>query len=412
MAIAILVIIYLTFVSMGLPDSVLGSSFPAISQNLGISADQGGYISMVVSLGTIFSALISSWLLKKIKTPILVAISVLCTAIALVLFSFVSSAYAWAFYPIAIILGVGGGGIDAALNNYVALHYKAIHMNWLHCSWGIGVTISPLIIGSFIDSSNNSSGWQKGVLILSFIQLALFVIILLLLPLWNKVTVKEKKVEEKEVDGQRKTIKEFGVLKNPVFYLAMAGFFSYCAIETTTGLWIASYFTYGKGLDTDQAAMLTSVFYLGITIGRFISGFLSLRLIEKQMIRIGEGIILLGSILCLLPFNVYLPIVGFSLVGLGCAPIYPAIIRSTPYRFSRSFSQNAMGLEMAFAYAGSLSIPPLFGLVAKSIANFTILPYVVLALLALMVFCHEYANMLLKKRDQRLTEAEKAQYRA
>ncbi len=414
MLVSLLIIIYVTFIALGLPDSTLGSSFPAIAQNLGIPSNMAGYLAPVVSLGTVISSLLSDKLVRRFSTKWVTAISVLLTAIALLLFSFVTTDYVWAFFPIAIIMGLGAGAIDASLNNYVALHYKAIHMNWLHCSWGVGTTISPLIIGSFIDSENNSSGWNHGILTVSILLFAVSLMLFLTLPIWNKakeIEDKRKVAAGEEKETESTTFGYASLFRNPVFYLAMVGFFCYCAMEGTTGLWLSTYLNHEKGLVTSLAATLGSTFYIGITAGRFVCGPLSLRLNEKTMIRIGETIALLGVILCLIPINEYFAIVGFVVTGLGCAPIYPAIIRSTPYRFSKEASQKAMGLEMAIAYLGNLSIPPLFAITAKSMGeNYGILPYFTLILVCLMILCHETINWKLKRRDAHLSDEERDAY--
>lgn len=414
MATALLVIIYLTFISLGLPDSVLGSSFPAIARNLNISPEMSGYVGMVISAGTIISSLMSDKLIRKFSTKIIVTVSVLLTAVGLLSFSFVPAEHTWLFYIVAIPMGLGAGGIDSALNNYVALHYKAIHMNWLHACWGVGSSTSPLIIGAFINPDNNSSGWNYGVLTIACIQFFICLVLLCSFPLWKKVEVKEelsKDAEEaKESDVDDRQLHR-NLFKNPIFYLAMFGFFCYCSLETSTGLWIGNFFHIGMGLSTDEAAMLTSTFYIGIMIGRFICGPLSLKLNEKTMMRIGESILVIGVVLTFIQVNKYVPMVGFAVVGLGCAPIYPAIIRSTPYRFSKRASQKAMGLEMAIAYIGNLLIPPFIGTLAKSLGdNYLILPYFVGGFAVSMVICHEIINRSLKIRDSKLSEEELDEY--
>lgn len=416
MATLLLIIIYITFISLGLPDSMLGSSFPAIADNLNLPSDLAGYIGIVVSICTIISSLCSSYLIRKFSTKIVVSVSVVLTAIALLLFSFVKEGYGWAFFLIAIPLGLGAGAIDTALNNYVALHYKAIHMNWLHAFWGIGASIGPLIIGAFIDANNQSRGWNYGVLTIACIQLGISILLFATLPLWNKVMEKNKKDEtekEKKEEEEEETIKRSTILKDSIFYLTVIGFFCYCALESSTGLWVGSFFNKNMGSTTDEAAMLTSTFYIGITVGRLICGPLSLKMNEKQMIRMGESIILLGIVLTLIQVNKYIPMVGFVIVGLGCAPIYPAIIRSTPYRFSKAGSQSAMGLEMASAYVGNLSMPPLIGLIARSIGdNYSILPYFMIGFAALMIICHETINEKTRRRDEKLSSEELKRYQA
>lgn len=414
MAILLLLLIYLTFISLGLPDSILGSSFPAIAMNLGLSNDMAGYIAMVVSAMTILSSLLSTWLVKRIGSKWVVALSVLLTALALLGFSFVRKETFYLFFVFAIPLGLGAGAIDATLNNYVALHYRALHMNWLHCSWGIGVSISPLLVGAFIQPEHQSQGWDKGILTIALIQGAIALLLFLSLPLWDKVAKKEAKEETQiEIDEENaaKAPSVLSLWKNPVLYLALLGFFGYCALETTTGLWIGSFFHLGKGFSTKDAAFVTSSFYFGITIGRFLAGLVSLKMGEKGIIRIGEGLIGLGVLLIALPLDARFAIAGFVIVGLGCAPIYPAIIRSSPYRFSKAISLGAISFEMAAAYVGNLLMPPLFGLLARHFDNFLLLPYFMLVFLVLMVLCHEVINGLLRKRDASLSPEELKAYR-
>ena len=407
MSILLLIVIYLIFISLGLPDSVLGSTFPAIAENLGTSPDMAGYIGLVVSFCTIVSSLLSDWMINRLGTKYVVSFSILLTALGLICFHLVTSDYVWAFFPIAVLLGLGAGAIDAALNNYVALHYKAIHMNWLHCSWGVGASISPLIIAPFIDSSNASSGWNKGILLIACIQFAIALIAFISLPLWDKVDSISRGPEEEKIETP---ISKKAIFANPAFYLAMLGFFCYCGLEVTSGAWGGFFFQYGRGFNTQDAARLDALFYIGITAGRFACGLLSLKIKEKNMIRIGEGTLLVGAIVASLPFHNAFAIIGFLMIGLGCAPIYPAIIRSTPYRFSKSLSQHIMGLEMAIAYMGNLLISPLYGLFAKSLNLYNALPYLVLILASIMVIAHETINIKLSKRDRTLSESEKKEY--
>lgn len=404
MATLLLLIIYLIFISLGLPDSVLGSSFPAIAENLRISSDQAGYIGLVVSCCTILSSFCADRLVKKFHTKRVISYSILLTILGLVGFSFVRQGYAFLFYLCAIPLGLGAGCIDSALNNYVSLHYKAIHMNWLHCCWGVGASISPFIISSFIDSSNGSSGWDRGIFVIAMVQLGICILSFLSFPLWKKTEAKEETKEE--IPDVR--ISSF--LKNPVFYLSLLGFFCYCGIETTLGNWGGSYFCYAIGFDTKTAAFLDSMFYLGITLGRFVCGPLSLKVKEKNMMRVGETFLVLGCILSMLRINQATAIAGYLFLGLGCAPIYPAIIRSTVYRFSKSASLKMISMEMAIAYLGNVTISPLFGLVAKNIGDFSILVYFVVVLLAVMIFSHEFINVRLLSRDKRLTPEERKEY--
>lgn len=388
---------------------MLGSSFPAIAENLSISPDQAGYIGLVVSGGTILSSFFSEKLISKLSTKVVVSCSILLTALGLFIFSMVKVPYTWCFYLAAIPLGLGAGAIDSALNNYVALHYKALHMNWLHCSWGVGASLSPLIISAFIDTSNQSSGWNKGVSTICMIQLSIALLSFVSIPLWKKVEQGNLKKEEEQ--REYRNVEKRSLFKNPVFYLAITGFFCYCALETTTGLWSGNYFYYTYHVDSKQAASLTSLFYIGITAGRFLSGPLSLKVKEKWMIRGGEAILVLGLLLMVLPLGLYPAMAGIALCGMGCAPIYPAIIRLTPYRFSKAVSLKAMGLQMAIAYCGNITLSPLFGLVARQLGDsFYLLPYVILFFALLMVTVHEISNTMLLKRDRNLSEEDKVEY--
>ena len=370
-----------------------------------------GYIGFVVSGCTIISSLLSDRLIRKFTTKFVVSFSILLTAMGLLCFHFVTKDYVWAFFPIAVLLGLGAGAIDSALNNYVALHYKAIHMNWLHCSWGIGASLSPIIIAPFIDSTNNSIGWNKGIFLIAIIQFSIALIAFATLPLWNKVDKLSKISVTEDTPKEKATIPSKKILfANPIFYLAMIGFFCYCGLETTTGNWAGFFFQYAKGFSTQDAARLDSMFYIGITAGRFVCGPLSLKVKEKNMMRIGESVLIAGAILAILPFSNVLSIVGFLMIGIGCAPIYPAIIRSTPYRFSRTMSQHVMGLEMAIAYCGNLLISPLYGFIVKTFDLYFMLPILVLSLAFVMVLCHEVINQKLAKRDKSFTDEERKEY--
>ncbi len=419
MATVLLIVIYFVFISLGLPDSILGSSWPAIATNLGVDTSMNGVLSIIVSIGTIISSFASSFMLKRFKSQYIVAFSIMLTICGLVMFSFVRSNYVWLFYLACIPLGLGAGAIDSVLNSYVSIHYQAIHMNWLHCTWGIGASTSPLIIGSFIDPSHHSSGWNLGVITIACIQGAILLITLLTLPLWNRVARKETEAE-KDLDAAKNNYNLKSGLKNPILYLACLGFFFYSALEGGTGLWLSSFFKYSSQLDDSLCATLGSIFYIGITVGRFISGPLSLKLKEKTMIRLGEGVLLTGAVIAcisiLIPSQVFksrwiLSIIGFTIVGLGCAPIYPAIIRSTSYRLSIVAAPRLMGFELGFAYIAQMTIPSVFGRVVESLGNaYFVLPYLTLISGLLMLICHEIINSMLKKRDASLSAEQMKNY--
>ena len=373
----LLVIIYLAFISLGLPDSLLGSAWPTIYPQFNVPVSYAGIISFIISLGTIVSSLNSDRLTRKLGTGKVTAFSVALTAIALFGFSISGSFISLCLW--AIPYGLGAGSVDAALNNYVALHYKSKHMSWLHCMWGVGASTGPYIMGYVM---TNGGTWNGGYRVISIIQVVLTAIILFSLPLW-KTTTSEQKDETK---AKALTLKEIFAIKGvPQILLC---FFCYCALENTTGLWASSYLTIYKGVNAETAATYASLFYIGITIGRGISGFITFKLNDEQMIRLGQVFVGLGAITILLPFSATVSFIGFILVGLGCAPIYPSIIHSTPAHFGAENSQAIIGIQMAFAYIGSCVMPPLFGIIAEHI-TVALLPYYQLIVLALMIIMHE-----------------------
>lgn len=281
----------------------------------------------------------------------------------------------------AIPYGLGAGGVDASLNNYVALHYESRHMSWLHCMWGLGASTGPYIMGYAL---SGGMGWNGGYRYIGIIQIVLTAILFLSLPLW-----KERKIQTNE-NGEAKcqplTIK--GILRIKGAKQVLVAFFCYCALEQTAGLWATSYMHLFKGVSKEKAASYAAMFYIGITVGRAISGFITMKLKDDQMIRLGQAIILLGIIVLFIPATAEVSLIGLIMIGLGCAPIYPCIIHSTPRHFGEDKSQAIIGAQMAFAYIGCLTMPPLFGLIANLI-TVAIMPAYLLAILVLMFFMHE-----------------------
>ena len=391
----LLVLIYVAFISLGLPDSILGSAWPSMYHTLGVPISFAGGISIIVSAGTILSSLFSGKLLYKFGTGVVTAVSVFMTAIALLGFS-VYPNYIW-LCVCAIPLGLGAGGVDAALNNFVALHYKAKHMSWLHCFWGVGATLGPLIM-SFVMNKNYS--WSNGYQVISIMQFVLVAILIFAIPIWRKIERGE--VETKEEVNTNVDLSLLEVLKlkkaKPVFIT----FFAYCAVETTTGLWGSSFLVYGKGFTPELAASLVSLYYFGITFGRFLSGFLTMRMNNKNMIRMGQSFILLGVLMLFLPGNAIIMSIGFFIIGFGCAPIYPCIIHDTPRNFGENLSQAVMGIQMAFAYVGTTCIPPLFGLIADYV-NIRLFPPYLIAFTLLMFLTKEiFVNQVAAKEQKAL----------
>ncbi|WP_157143584.1 MFS transporter [Brachyspira pilosicoli] len=377
----LLSIIYLSFISLGLPDALLGSAWPSIYKEFNVAISYAGIISMIISAGTIISSLQSDRLTKKFGAGKITAFSVAMTAAALFGFSITHS---YLFLCVwAIPYGLGAGSVDASLNNYVALHYESKHMSWLHCMWGIGATIGPYIMGYAITNNN----WNAGYRYISIMQIVLTAILFFSLPLWNK---NDKENKEKI---NTKTLSLIEIIKIKGAKEIMICFFCYCALEATTGLWASSYLNIYKGVDIKTAASFGSLFYIGITIGRAISGFITMKLNDNQMIVLGESLILIGIILMIIPTVNTVSLIGFIITGLGCAPIYPSIIHSTPYNFGAENSQAIIGVQMASAYIGTLAMPPLFGYIANHI-SISLLPFYLILILALMFIMHK---LMIKK---------------
>ena len=373
----LLAIIYLSFISLGLPDALLGAAWPNMYPEFQVPVSYAGMISMIIAFGTIISSLQSDRLTKRFGTGKVTAVSVGITALALWGFSISHSFILLCLW--AIPYGLGAGSVDASLNNYVALHYSSKHMSWLHCMWGIGATLGPYIMGAVL---TGGATWNTGYRIISVLQIALTAVLVFSLPKWNgQNTSSGETIHEKAL-----SLKEILVI--PGAKAVMLCFFCYCAIESTTMLWASSYLHLAKGVDAKTAASFAGMFCIGITIGRGINGFIAMKLKDRQMIRMGQAIILTGIIVMILPFGKTVSLIGFSLIGLGCAPVYPCIIHSTPLHFGAERSQAIIGVQMASAYVGTCLMPPLFGLIANHI-SIRLLPVYLLLLLALMVYMHE-----------------------
>lgn len=379
MASLLLAIIYLAFISLGLPDSLLGSAWPSMYKELGASVSWAGIVSMIIAAGTIVSSLASDRMTKRFGAGTVTAVSVCMTAAALFGFS-ISSSF-WMLCIFAVPYGLGAGSVDAALNNFVAIHYPARHMSWLHCMWGVGASLGPVIMGAAITGGFR---WTGGYRSISIMQIVLTMILFVTLPLWRKHK-SQNTVGEKCDSGEKLTFGQ--LLRRPGVREVMVCFFCYCAAESTAGMWAASYCTLNRGITPEQAAGWASLFYIGITAGRFVSGFLTIGINDKNMIRIGEVLLVIGIGVVLLPGNGFLP-VGLVLIGCGCAPIYPSIIHSTPSNFGVELSQAIIGIQMASAYVGSCLVPPLFGLIADYV-NISLYPIFILAITILMIIMSE-----------------------
>ena len=373
----LLVIIYLSFISLGLPDPLLGAAWPTMQAEFGVPVSCAGGISMVITFCTIISSLLSDRMTLRFGTGKITAVSVAVTAVALFGFS-VCREY-WMLLLWAIPYGLGAGNVDASLNNYVALHYASRHMSWLHCKWGVGATVGPYVMGAAL---SGGMGWNAGYRYIAILQIVLSVILFVSLPLW-----KERKDQPQTKEPQKPlSLKE--IFRIPGTKEVMIAFFCGCAMETVVGLWASSYFVEKNQISAELAASYGSLFFIGMTVGRAISGFLTYRLNDTQMIRLGSSIILLGIVVMLLPFGLGAGIAGVILIGLGCAPVYPCIIHSTPAHFGEENSQAIIGVKMASAYSGVLILPPLFGLVANYLSA-ALLPVYLLPILGLMILMYE-----------------------
>ena len=383
MATVLLVIIYLAFISLGLPDSMLGAAWPVAYLQLGVPVSYAGLVSIAITAGTVVSSLVSVRVIRRFGTGAVTAVCVLLTAGALFCVSFAQ--HFVVLLLMAVPLGLGGGAIDAALNNYVALHYKASHMSFLHGFWGVGATASPLIMSWFLRQNNN---WHGGYRLISILQFALALAMLFSLPLWGRVkhAGQDLKLNATSEIGNRSAIRKRGVI------FAVLSFFFYCAAEAAVGLWAATYFVSVRGVDASVAAGWGSLFYFGIMGGRMVSGLLAMRVKERVLINTGLTVAALGALILTLPLPQTVSLAGFLLFGLGCAPVFPNLIHITPQRFGAEYSQAVIGLQMASAYIGFTLMPPVVGWFGERF-GFSGLPYYILVCLALL-----YASILLCNR--------------
>lgn len=382
----LLAIIYVAFISLGLPDALLGAAWPSMRGELGVPVSYAGIISMIISVGTIISSLKSDDLTRKLGTGKVTAVSVAVTAGALWGFS-VSRSFVM-LCVIALPYGLGAGAVDAALNNYVALHYKARHMSWLHCFWGVGASLGPYIMGACL---TGGLSWNSGYRLISVLQIALTAALFATLFLW-KGTAGESDDSQQGRGGMK--VKD--LLRMPGAKAALSSFFCYCALEQTAGLWAASYMVLRRGVAAEAAAKWASLFYLGITAGRFICGFITLKLDDKGMVRLGQAIAAVGIVLLALPLGQSLTGIGLVMVGMGCAPIYPALLHETPVNFGADKSQAIMGMQMACAYVGTMAMPPLFGMLSD-VAGIWLYPWYLFVIVTVMIIMVERLNRLPKE---------------
>ena len=370
----LLIIIYVAFISLGLPDSILGAAWPSMFEMLNVPVGYAGIITMIIAGSTIVSSLASNFLNQKLGTYKVMVISVSITALAL--FGFSCSNEFWHLCLLGIPYGLGAGSVDAALNNYVALHYKNRHMSWLHCFWGVGTMIGPIVMSNFI---SNGGIWTEGYRAISIFQVFLVVILAFSFPLWKNMANKSNESVKNDIN-EKNSLSNFdddlqekvtlkSVIKVPGVLEAVLIFLCYCSIESTTGLWASTYMVFARGIDVSVASSWAMLFFIGITVGRFINGFTSEKFGDKIMINFSVILIIISFVLMLLPIeSKILVCVVFILSGLGCAPIYPCMIHSTPIRFGKRNSQALIGLQMACAYTGTTFCPLIFGLIVEKIS--------------------------------------------
>lgn len=382
MANLLLAVIYLSFISLGLPDAILGAAWPSMHQTLDVPLSYAGVVSMIMSIGTISASLMSDKLTFYLGTGKVMVISVALTALALWGFSHSSSF--WILCLWAIPYGLGAGAVDAALNNYVALHYASRHMSWLHCMWGVGASLGPHILGYALLQGHS---WNSGYHTISLLQIGLTAILFCSLPFWKA----RKVAESNDFSNTTKPLSFKEIITIPKVKYGILAFIGYCGVEQTAGLWASSYFVLVDGVGLEQAAAFGSIFFIGITLGRGISGFLTLKWNNHQMIRIGAGMILFGITMLCFPFGKYGTLISLIIIGLGCAPIFPCLIHSTPDFFGEDKSQSVIGVQMASAYVGVLVLPPLFGFIANAI-SIRLLPLYLLIMLIILMFA--YRNLL------------------
>ena len=411
----LLAIIYISFISLGLPDSLLGSAWPILYKDLQVPVSYAGILSMIIAAGTIVSSLFSSRLIWHLGTGKTTAISVAMTALALLGFSLSPSFALLCLW--AIPYGLGAGSVDAALNNFVALYFSSRHMSWLHCMWGVGASLGPFIMGQALAGG---FGWTGGYRFISLLQAVLTAVLLLSLPVWKyrpgafseRKKEMEAKSQSQDTRGEASLSQDTGahsseiqnsqpqegsaplsfsqVFALPKVKTAVICFFCYCALEQTTGLWAGTYLTLTRGVAPETAASWASLFYIGITAGRGASGFVTMALSDRKMIRLGQAVIICGILALLLPLGPRAAMLGLVLIGLGCAPIYPCIIHSTPALFGAWASQAVIGLEMACAYVGTCLMPPFFGWLAEHLFSTGLFPYYLATFLILMLLCSEH----------------------
>lgn len=391
MATLLLVVIYIAYIGLGVPDSLFGTAWPAIYVELGIPLSSANAVTLLISGGTVISSLLSAKLINRFGTGIVTAVSTSLTAVALLGFSFSGSI--WALCLCAIPLGLGAGAIDAAQNNYVAIHYNARHMSFLHCFYGVGVAFSPYLMSLGIKSGN----WRSGYFWAFLIQATISIITIVAIPLWKKA---HPDVQTDEPEKKLKTLSLLQMAKMPAIRATWLAFITSCAIESTCTQWGSTFFVSAKGVSADVSAKIVILYFAGLALGRFVSGLLAKKLTSWKLIYIGCGILFCALILLAIPVdNVVVACVGLFFTGFGIGPVYPNLTYLTPINFDKEQSQAVIGSQMALAYVGIMLAPILFGFLAQAI-TVALFPYYI-GILFVLFICSILRLISILKRQHR-----------
>ena len=387
MYLLILGVIYLIFIGLGATDTQFGPAWPTIQMEMEVPLSYAGIVTMLVAGGTVTATLLTARLIKKFGAGKVTLCGVLMSAMALLGISFVSNF--WMLCLLVIPLGFAGGTIDATLNNHVALHYSSRHMSWLHCFWGLGGVLGPIIMGQALTSG---AGWNSSYRVVFFMQISFAILLMLSLPLW-----KRQSMDVPAEISEAPTLKLSEIIRVPGVKYVLLGFFAYCAVESTTSLWASTYLVRHRGVLPETAASYASLIFIGITVGRFLSGIIANKVGDKNMVRGGIILALIGIVAVWLPIpsNV-LALNGLVVIGLGCAPIFPALIHATPFNFGKEKAPSIIGVQMASAYIGITFMPPLFGLIAEHI-NISLYPVFLFILAVIMLVMLEGLNKVVAR---------------
>lgn len=375
----VLIVIYIVFISLGLPDSLFGVAWPVVHTEFGISEGFASVYSIIIGVCTGGVSFVSGKLIRKFGTSKVTLVSILVTAVGLVAISFAPNIAVMMIS--SVIMGYGAGAIDTGLNNFVSLHYKAHHMNWLHCFWGVGVTVSPLIMSVFLGGGGTE--WRKGYRVVALLQLLIALLVFFSLKKWRSI----EKAEKEEASSEEASAGLFDIMKIRGVLTGILSLGAYCSMEFLLGTWGASYAVNVFAVSPDVAAKWVSLYYGGIMVGRVISGFLSMKFNDKSLIRGGIAVAFIGIIIFALPLGTA-SLFGFFLIGMGFGPVFPSVLHSVPERFGTKYSADITGYHMGGAYAIGFGVQLLYGFAATKI-SFVITPFVLIVLCVALVIFNE-----------------------